>query len=383
MDDFASFVCPICGNTNPNSIGYLHGKPYCRACIIFRGNEAVEPTPHFISSKIFLDYVLSIEQQRLADQLVRNYITGKSTLVHAVCGSGKTEIVLSLISHVLSMKGNVGFAIPRRDVVIEIHQRLKSIFKLNKVIAVYGGHNDILEGDIICLTTHQLFRYNNYFDLLILDEIDAFPYDENDVLNALCFRSIRGHFVQMSATPSNKVINFFKQDGYDILELTTRYHGHPLPVPEIFKKRLLLRYVYLVKFLKEFQKLNKPVFVFTPTIEECEQVFFIIKYLFKQVNYVHSKKIDREEVIDNFKKGRTKILVTTSVLERGVTVKDLQVIIFDADHTLYNKAVLIQISGRVGRKKDAPEGRVIYLAKTISEAMEESIRDIKSANKDL
>ena len=37
-----SYKCPICGNTNPNSIGYLHGKPYCRACIIFRGNEAIE-----------------------------------------------------------------------------------------------------------------------------------------------------------------------------------------------------------------------------------------------------------------------------------------------------------------------------------------------------
>ena len=378
-----SYKCPICGNTNPNSIGYLHGKPYCRACIIFRGNEAIEPKPHLMSSKIFLNYILSPEQQELADKLVNNYISGKSSLVHAVCGSGKTEIVLSIISYVLSNKGTVGFAIPRRDVVIEIADRIKSIFKNNKVIAVYGGHNDKLTGDIICLTTHQLYRYNNYFDLLILDEIDAFPYDENDVLNALFFRSIRGHFIQMSATPSDKVIKFFKQEGYDILELNTRYHRHPLPVPEIITNRMFLRYIKLVKILKEFQAKDKQVFIFCPTIEECEQVYFIIKFFIKQVNYVHSKKEDREKVINDFKKGRIKMLVTTAVLERGVTVKDLQVVIFGADHKLYDKAALIQISGRVGRKKDAPEGRVIYIAKQITKDMEDSIRDIKSANKDL
>ena len=379
----ATYRCPICGNDDPNKTGHLNGKPYCRACIIFRGNEAIEPKPHNMSSKIFLNYILSPEQQELSDKLVNNYVSGKSSLVHAVCGSGKTEIVLSVISYVLSNKGTVGFAIPRRDVVIEIADRIKSIFKNNNVIAVFGGHNTKLTGDIICLTTHQLHRYKNYFDLLILDEIDAFPYDENDVLNALFFRSIRGHFIQMSATPSDKVIKFFKQDGYDILELNTRYHRHPLPVPEIITKRMFFRYIYLIKYLKEFQTLNKQVFIFCPTIEECEQVFFIVKFFIKQVNCVHSKKEDREKIIDDFKKGRIRMLVTTAVLERGVTVKDLQVIIFGADHKLYDKAALIQISGRVGRKKDAPTGKVIYIARNITKDMEESIRDIKSANKDL
>jgi late competence protein required for DNA uptake (superfamily II DNA/RNA helicase) len=43
----------------------------------------------------------------------------------------------------------------------------------------------------------------------------------------------------------------------------------------------------------------------------------------------------------------------------------------------------VQISGRVGRKKDAPEGRVIYLAKHNNVEIEESIKDIRKANQNL
>ena len=76
-------------------------------------------------------------------------------------------------------------------------------------------------------------------------------------------------------------------------------------------------------------------------------------------------------------------LVTTAVLERGVTIKDVQVIIFYADHAIYDSASLIQIAGRVGRKKDAPEGEVIFLAKENTKHIERAIREIKSANKAL
>ena len=37
MDNQCSFTCPICGNTDVHSIGYINGKPYCRRCISFCG----------------------------------------------------------------------------------------------------------------------------------------------------------------------------------------------------------------------------------------------------------------------------------------------------------------------------------------------------------
>ena len=89
-----SFVCSACGNNNPKYIGIRKGKPYCRKCITFRGQEA---SGYYIQSDIAeyeLHYELTEDQKRLSKQLVDNYKTGIDSLVHAVCGSGKTEIVL-------------------------------------------------------------------------------------------------------------------------------------------------------------------------------------------------------------------------------------------------------------------------------------------------
>ena len=76
-------------------------------------------------------------------------------------------------------------------------------------------------------------------------------------------------------------------------------------------------------------------------------------------------------------------MVTTAVLERGVTVKDLQVIVYLSDHQIYDSHALIQIAGRVGRKIDAPEGEVIFLAKENNQEMQRAVEEIVTANKKL
>ena len=377
------FVCPVCGNTDTNSIGYLNGKPYCRKCITFRGKEADGPFIEPKNADFTLTYRLSKEQKELSKQLINNYKNGINSLVKAVCGSGKTEIVLGVIKYCIKNGFSVGFAIPRRDVVIELYCRFKSVFTNNKVVMLFGGHTENLEGDLICLTTHQLFRYKQYFDLLIMDEIDAFPYKGSDVLEAFFKRSLRGNFILLSATPSDDFVNNFIKGGGNVLRLDTRFHKHPLPVPEIvkgIKPVLLLR---LINETKQFLRHNKPVFIFVPTIDICESVFNLIHLFIKKGNYVHSKHPYRAKVIEDFKQGKYMYLVTTAVLERGVTIKDLQVIIYRADHNIYDRYSLVQISGRVGRKKEAPEGRVIYLAKRVTNEMEKSIENIRESNKAL
>ena len=377
------FKCSRCGNEDPNKIGYKNGKPYCRACISFRGATAIETNYKPQGYKVYIDYELSKEQQALSDEILNSYINKTPCLITAVCGSGKTEIVLQTISYVLKNGGRVGFAIPRVDVVREIKIRLEEIFKDNNVIGVYGGHNDILLGDIVCLTTHQIFSYENYFDFLILDEIDAFPYRGNETLQNLVLRSVKGSHAQMSATASKDQIKYYEEKGWPVLKLDKRYHGHPLPVPRLVIKNSVLKYYELYKELKRFEYLNKQVFLFVPTIKESEQLFIVLKHILKKVNIVHSKKADRKEIIEAFKNKKSQTLITTSVLERGVTVKDLQVIVFHADSPLYDSSVLIQIAGRVGRKKDAPTGEVIFIASKSNKAIEDAIDDIKKRNKTL
>ena len=377
------FTCERCGNTNPKYIGYKNGKPYCRFCIGFKGEQVKEYRPKAGSVVMDIKYPLSKEQSYISNKVKENYLNGIDTLIDAVCGAGKTELIYEVIACALSKQKTVAFAVPRRDVVIELLPRIKSVFPSNTITAVYGGHTSKLKADIVVLTTHQLYRYPHIFDLIILDEIDAFPFKDNDLLLAMLRNASRGRIVMMSATPSDEVLREFSAEKHNILHLNTRFHHKPLPVPKVLVRYGVSKYIPLIKKLKQFQKENKPVFIFCPTIDIAESVFSFVHSIIKNGNIVHSKKIDRAEVIEDFKNGKYLYLVTTAVLERGVTIKNLQVIIFQADHNIYDEHALIQISGRVGRKYDAPEGEVIFLADKITDSIQRTIDTIESKNESL
>ena len=375
-----SFVCPRCGNSDPRFLGHKNGEVYCRKCISFRGEEALEKKASPKNVVLSLDYRLSKEQEALSKQIIENYDKGIDTLVYAVCGSGKTEISYGIIARSMARGLRVGFALPRRDVVIELYYRLKSAFPHNSIVAVYGGNTTRLEGDCIILTTHQLYRYPNYFDLLVMDEIDAFPFKGNDVLIAMYKRSLKGHCVMMSATPSEAVIKEFKTEGHAILELRTRFHKHPIPVPKTITVPSIFQLLFVIRRLRVYGKEGKPCLIFVPTVEDAELLFQKLSMFVKGGDYVSSKRRTREAIISKFKKGGYSYLVTTAVLERGVTVKGVQVVVYGADDPIYDSAALIQIAGRVGRKKGAEDGDVFFLAKEESKSMRKAIKEIQFCN---
>jgi competence protein ComFA len=375
-----SFVCPRCGNSDPRFLGHKNGEVYCRKCISFRGEEALEKKVSPKNVVLSLDYRLSKEQETLSKQIIENYDKGIDTLVYAVCGSGKTEISYGIIARSMARGLRVGFALPRRDVVIELYYRLKSAFPHNSIVAVYGGNTTRLEGDCIILTTHQLYRYPNYFDLLVMDEIDAFPFKGNDVLIAMYKRSLKGHCVMMSATPSEVVIKEFKTEGHAILELRTRFHKCPIPVPKTITVPSIFQLLFVIRRLRVYGKEGKPCLIFVPTVEDAELLFQKLSMFVKGGDYVSSKRRMREAIISKFKKGGYSYLVTTAVLERGVTVKGVQVVVYGADDPIYDSAALIQIAGRVGRKKGAEDGDVFFLAKEESKSMRKAIKEIQFCN---
>ena len=381
QEAFSNYICPICGNSDPHSIGILNGKPYCRRCVSFRGEEARHFSSFPKKAPVFLEYELSDEQSELSARLVENYKNGIDSLVFAVCGSGKTEICLDLISYCIRKGLKVGFAVPRRSVCYELKCRFQKIFVKNKVIAVFGGCHNTLEGDIVCLTTHQLFRYKDYFDLLIMDEIDAFPFKGNDVLQEFFKKAVKGHYVLLTATPSKELINEFKKPGKDMMRLAVRFHHHPLPVPKVITGYDIYLHYKLIKEMKRFTKEKKQVFIFVPTIDESKKIALLLKPFFKRGTYVNSKRHDNNQIIDDLRSGKYQYLVTTAVLERGVTIKNLQVIVFHADNTIYDTASLIQIAGRAGRRKEAPEGEVIFFAKRNNEQIQGAIDEINANNK--
>ena len=374
------YICPLCGTKDSKYFGINKGKIYCRRCVTFQGAEVpYEKKYNFEKVEEKLNYPLSKEQEEISNKILRAYIEGKNILLHAVCGAGKTELTYKVIAHCLSSCLQVGFAIPRRDVVVELLPRLQEAFPSKKVVAVYGGNTSSLKGDIILLTTHQLYRYKNYFDLLIIDETDAFPFSGNELLNDLFFRSLRGTYLMMSATPLPYMEQSIKESNGVYLKLMRRYHNHPLIVPKC-EITSFISFFILLKYMNKFIKNHKPLFIFVPTIEEGEILSKKVKIFYKNGEFVSSKTKERSAIISSFKKGELSYLITTSILERGVTVKDLQVIVYHADHELYDEGTLIQISGRVGRKIDAYDGEVIFIASRKTKKMENAIRKIENAN---
>ena len=287
-----------------------------------------------------------------------------------MCGAGKTELVYQAIEYMVNQNKKVAFAIPRKDVVIEIYSRLKKDYPLLKICAVYGGNTNELLGQITVLTTHQLYRYKNYFDLLILDEADAFPYYKNDLLNQFLKDSINGPIIYLSAT----IKDDFKKLTNNIVYVNRRFHNYDLTVPKI----VLYNQLNKTSKLNQIIALNnnKQILVFVPTIN-------IGKTLTKKTgyNFVYSSLKNKQEIIDKFKNKQIKILITTSILERGMTFFDVQVIVYDAQHDLFDESSLIQISGRVGRKLKAPTGNVYFLATKITSSMRKCIKTIKIKNR--
>ena len=50
---------------------------------------------------------------------------------------------------------------------------------------------------------------------------------------------------------------------------------------------------------------------------------------------------------------------------------------FRSNHKLFTKSALVQISGRVGRSKERPTGKLLFLSDGITREMKKAIKEIK------
>ncbi len=146
-------------------------------------HEPVSLTPVSVGSEEYtMQYPLTEKQAEIAVKCAA-LISTSDVLIHAVCGAGKTELIVLSIAKMLKEGKKVCFAIPRRQVVLELRERLAQYFPKAKVIAVCGGHTAVTDGDLIICTTHQLYRYYQSFDLLILDAYGIIGLNSKDSTN--------------------------------------------------------------------------------------------------------------------------------------------------------------------------------------------------------
>ncbi|MDI9540932.1 MAG: helicase-related protein [Bacillota bacterium] len=354
---------------------------YCRKCIKFVSEQKLENKLKEVDSEYFLSFNLSAEQKEISQKLSELVAQGKSVLLEAVCGAGKTEIVYETISLNLKQNKKIGFAISRRQVVLEIAERLQEVFKNIEVTAVCQGYTSKTSGDLIVCTTHQLYRYRNYFDLLIIDEPDGFPYKGNEVLQGIAKNSYKKSVVYLTATPDESLMQQVMRKELSYLYLSKRPLGNKLIIPKVIYGFRWMLYLVLIKKINDLIKLNKKLLVFVPTIRMSRGLYFLLRKYY-QCCYMNSKSTNKEEIIEEFKSGKYQLCICTTVLERGITIKGVNVIVMFAQHIVFDEASLVQISGRVGRDVNDPFGCCYFLSTKKTEEIDQCIGRLERANND-
>jgi competence protein ComFA len=314
-------------------------------------------------------------------------------LIWAVTGAGKTEMIFPMIEHELAHNRQVLIATPRKDVVLELAPRLRKAFPECSVVSLYGGSEERWsKGQVTLATTHQLMRFYQAFDLVIIDELDAYPYHNNPMLihaaEEVCKRS--GRYVLLSATPPAAMQKEAARGTLPNVRVPVRYHRHPLPVP----RRLVLPQVdHMLKRGQLPGKLKEAladslcrgaqVFVFVPRIAWVEPLVRLLGRTFPDyvVKGTSSKDEHRREAVQGFRDRAISLLVTTTILERGVTVPKSDVFILGADAALFDEASLVQMAGRAGRSKDDPAGRVFFGSKEWTASQLRAIDQIRHMNR--
>jgi len=337
------------------------------------------------------------DMQHAADAGAGSAPSDRRFLIWAVTGAGKTEMIFPFIRYAVASGQRVLVATPRKDVVLELQPRIIRAFAEYKVVTLYGGSEERWEqGEITLATTHQLLRLNAAFDLVIIDEIDAFPFHNNAMLEYAADRVRKpdGCTVLLSATPPRSVRRAAERGRMAHAKVPVRYHRKPLPVPTLVSYSGLQKAVgagalpaALLRRVRISLQRGAQVFVFVPAIRLVDPLVALLRNCRELSDWAEwiegtsSKDGERSEKVVRFREKHVRLLVTTTILERGVTVPKSDVFILDADSGLFDEASLIQMAGRSGRSKDDPDGVVCFAARELTRSQREAVRQIKRMNR--
>lgn len=358
----------------------------CNPLVIWIG-----PTPSTsFSSPLQWNGQLSPAQQMASDEVCRAIERNDDLLVWAVCGAGKTEVLFAGIDMALSHGKRVCIAAPRTDVVLELAPRLASVFPSVDMAALYGGSQD--RGKLASLTvttTHQLLRYYHAFDVMIVDEVDAFPYSVEPMLAYAVERARKptSALIYLTATPNEQWQREVKSGKRKAVTIPARYHRRPLPVPTFewcgnWQKKWRNQRLpsCVVQWVNEHLERNKQAFLFVPHIDFLQQVVTYFQQFHPHIEGVHAEDPKRKEKVLAFRRGQIPLLVTTTILERGVTVPNIDVAVLGAEQPIFTESALVQIAGRVGRSAQYPTGDVRFFHFGKTKAMIAAKRHIVRMN---
>ncbi len=283
-------------------------------------------------------------------------------LLQGDVGSGKTIVALLSAIPVLQAGLQVILLAPTAILAQQHFQTISKLLGKKYKIALITKET-AKQAPTNCqllIGTHAILVHRNQLinklALLIIDEQHRFGVGQRRELLALRGDEMIPHLLQLTATPIPRSIALTLFGDYDVSKIyppTTRKTVKTLLVPETKREDS-------IKWINSVIDDNGQAFWIFPAIEESEfsnaksleAHFPLLKTTFanRRLELVHGKiKANiKDETIDKFQKGKTDILVSTTVVEVGIDIPGANLIVIEDAHR-FGLAQLHQLRGRVGR----------------------------------
>lgn len=321
-----------------------------------------------------LPFKLTPDQQNAVNDIYDDLISERrmNRLLQGDVGSGKTLVSIIAI-YINYLSGYQSALMAPTEILARQHYE-----NINNLLKPYGVkvclitskikakekkeiYKELEEGIInVAIGTHALIseklKYNN-LGLVITDEQHRFGVNQRSELKN---KGITPDTLYMSATPIPRTYALTLYGDMDISSIKTMPSGRK-KIITILKKETEIKDV-LYMMLDELKK-GHQIYVVAPLIDESEKMDLEnVEALYNKMNaafgklykigLLHGKMTneEKEEAMNNFKENKTQILVSTTVIEVGIDVKNAtMMVIFDAFR--FGLSALHQLRGRVGRNE--------------------------------
>ncbi|HAT4242483.1 ATP-dependent DNA helicase RecG [Clostridium perfringens] len=319
-----------------------------------------------------LPYTLTNAQSRTLREILldqkRNIAMNR--LVQGDVGSGKTLVALISMFNVY-MNGYQTVLMAPTEILANQHYA-----EAKKYLDKFGVDIELLTGstkekekkrikekiasgkEIMLIGTHALIQDDvelNNLGLVVTDEQHRFGVEQR---SRLINKNKRADVLVMTATPIPRTLSLYLYSDLDISIIDELPPGRkPIDTMLVDMNQRMKAYNFA---LKEVEK-GRQFYIVSPLIEEneklnlnsVEKIYEELKNgIFKDVRIeiLHGKMAgkDKDKIINTFKNGEIKGIISTTVIEVGVNVPNSTIMIIE-NAERFGLAQLHQLRGRVGR----------------------------------
>lgn len=301
-----------------------------------------------------LDYMGFEKATPIQEGAIPFIVEGKDLIACAQTGTGKTAAFVLPILHKLTGKKdtsiNTLIVVPTRELAIQIEQEIQGLSYFVSVgsIAIYGGGSGtdwevqkkaLKEGtDIIVATPGKLLSllqmgYADFskFEHLVLDEADKMldMGFTDDLEKIISYLPKKRQTLLFSATMPNKIRNLAEKILVEPEQITLSISKPAAGVSQNVFLCFDNQKNALLKHILDSRPDYTSIIIFTSSkLKVSEIVRDLRRFGFKSQGV--SSNLDqeqREEALRGFRSKRTRILVATDVMSRGIDIKEINMVI--------------------------------------------------------